>query len=51
MSLDGFSLKPLIDELNEKIAGGRIDRVCQPNKQDIYFMCVSRDRRIFCICP
>ena len=37
MSLDGFSLKPLIDELNEKIAGGRIDRVCQPNKQDIYF--------------
>ena len=37
MSLDGFSLKLLIDELNEKIAGGRIDRVCQPNKQDIYF--------------
>ena len=37
MSLDGFSLKPLIDELNEKIAGGRIDRICQPNKQDVYF--------------
>lgn len=37
MSLDGFSLKPLIDEINEKVAGGRIDRICQPNKQDIYF--------------
>lgn len=37
MSLDGFSLKPLIDELNEKIAGGRIDRICQPNRQDVYF--------------
>lgn len=37
MSLDGFSLKPLIDEINKKVAGGRIDRICQPNKQDIYF--------------
>lgn len=36
MSLDGFSLKPIIDELNDKIAGGRIDRISQPNKQDIY---------------
>ncbi len=36
MSLDGFSLHPLIAELNDKIAGGRIDRICQPNKQDIY---------------
>ena len=36
MSFDGFSLNPLIYELNEKIAGGRIDKICQPNKQDIY---------------
>lgn len=36
MSLDGFSLNPLINELNDKLAGGRIDKVCQPNKQDIY---------------
>ena len=36
MSLDGFSLKPIIDELNDKLSGGRIDRISQPNKQDIY---------------
>lgn len=36
MSLDGFSLNPLINELNDKLAGGRIDKICQPNKQDIY---------------
>lgn len=36
VSLDGFSLNPLINELNDKLAGGRIDKVCQPNKQDIY---------------
>ena len=44
MSLDGFSLNPLINELNDKLAGGRIDKICQPNKQysptwtDIYFI-------------
>ena len=36
MSLDGFSLNPLVNELNEQLAGGRIDKICQPNKQDIY---------------
>lgn len=36
MSLDGFSLSPLINELNDKLSGGRIDRICQTNKQDIY---------------
>ena len=38
MSLDGFSLNPLINELNDKLAGGRIDKICQPNKQDILFI-------------
>ena len=36
MSLDGFSLNPLVNELNDKLAGGRIDRICQTSKQDIY---------------
>lgn len=36
VSLDGFSLNPLINELNDKLSGGRIDKICQPNKQDIY---------------
>ena len=37
MSLDGFSLRPLADELNNALSGGRIDRVSQTNKQDLYF--------------
>jgi len=35
MSLDGFSMSPLVDELNQKLAGGRIDKVFQPNKNTI----------------
>ena len=35
MSLDGFSLNPLVYELNTKLAGGRIDRIYQPNKHTI----------------
>ncbi len=37
MSLDGFSLRPLADELNNALSGGRIDRVSQTNKQDLFF--------------
>ncbi len=35
MSLDGFSMRPLVRELNDKLAGGRIDKITQPNKQSI----------------
>ncbi len=35
MSLDGISIHPLSIELNRAIAGGRIDKINQPNKQSI----------------
>lgn len=35
MSLDGFSMSPLVDELNQKLTGGRIDKVFQPNKKTV----------------
>ena len=35
MSLDGFSMRPLAQELDAKLAGGRIDKITQPNKQSI----------------
>lgn len=36
MGLDGFSLYAVIDELNSLLCGGRIDKICQPRKADIY---------------
>lgn len=36
MSLDGFSLRPLADELNACLSGGRIDRISQTGRQDVY---------------
>lgn len=35
MSLDGFSMRPLVRELDTLLAGGRIDKITQPNKQSI----------------
>ncbi len=35
MSLDGFSMPPLTRELHTALAGGRIDKITQPNKQSI----------------
>ncbi len=35
MSLDGFSLVPLVKELAKKLVGGRIDKITQPNKQTV----------------
>lgn len=35
MSLDGFSMHPLTRELDTALAGGRIDKITQPNKQSI----------------
>lgn len=35
MSLDGFSMHPLTRELHAALAGGRIDKITQPNKQSI----------------
>ncbi len=36
MSLDGFSMRPLVRELNTALAGGRIDKITQPNKQSVF---------------
>ncbi len=35
MSLDGFSMYPLVKELNNALVGGRIDKISQPNKQTV----------------
>ena len=35
MSLDGFSMHPLVQELDRALTGGRIDKITQPNKQSI----------------
>ncbi|MBQ7515838.1 MAG: NFACT family protein, partial [Schwartzia sp.] len=35
MSLDGFSLRRLVRELDATLAGSRVDRISQPNKQTI----------------
>ena len=35
MSLDGISMHPLSIELDRAVAGGRIDKINQPNKQSI----------------
>lgn len=37
MSLDGFSMHALVRELHDKLAGGRIDKITQPNKQSVIF--------------
>lgn len=36
MGLDGFSLYASAYELNSALRGGRIDKICQPRKSDIY---------------
>ncbi|VBB07959.1 Hypothetical protein LUCI_3224 [Lucifera butyrica] len=37
MSLDGLSLAPLIAELNQNLAGGRIEKIFQPEKLTLLF--------------
>ena len=36
MSLDGLSLSTLVAELHTKLAGGRIDKIFQPDKGQEY---------------
>ena len=36
MGMDGFSLYASIDEMNRLLSGGRIDKIAQPRKSDIY---------------
>ncbi|WP_196602256.1 NFACT family protein [Pectinatus frisingensis] len=36
MGLDGFSLYAVINELNNILSGGRIDKICQPRRSDVY---------------
>ncbi|WP_110952900.1 Rqc2 family fibronectin-binding protein [Anaerosinus massiliensis] len=38
MSLDGFSMYPLVNELNHCLAGGRIDKIFQPNKNTVILL-------------
>ena len=42
MSLDGFSMYTLTKELNNLLAGGRIDKITQPNKQSIILRAPAR---------
>lgn len=35
MSLDGFSMRPLVLELQAALTGGRIDKITQPNRNSI----------------
>lgn len=35
MSFDGFSMAPLVRELQNTLAGGRIDKITQPNRHSI----------------
>lgn len=36
MSLDGIALYPQIKYLNSLLLGGRIDKICQPNRYDLF---------------
>ena len=38
MNLDGFSLHPLAAELDRTLAGGRIDKITQPNRQTVVML-------------
>lgn len=35
MSLDGIFLNSIINELNNKLSGGRVDKIHQPDKNEI----------------
>ena len=51
MSFDGFSMRPLVQELHAALEGGRIDKITQPNRHSIllsirqpgqnHFLCIS----------
>jgi len=38
MAFDGITVSAVVRELNEKLAGGRIDKVYQPEKDEIQFL-------------
>ena len=45
MNLDGFSMRPLVEEL-QKIVGGRIDKITQQNKSNFTFT-IRQPRQTF----
>lgn len=49
MSLDGFSMRPLADELDRLLSGGRIDKITQPNKQTLQLF-VRQPGSTYCLC-
>ncbi|HCD08775.1 MAG TPA: hypothetical protein DEQ01_00005, partial [Thermoanaerobacter sp.] len=38
MALDGITLHAIIKELKEEIIGGRIDKIYQPEKEELIFI-------------
>ena len=42
MPLDGMSLRALARELNELLAGGRVEKVLQPEKDEIHLIIRSQ---------
>lgn len=44
MNFDGFSLSPLVRELQQALVGGRIDRITQPNKSSLQIWIRQRGR-------
>lgn len=49
MSLDGFSMRPLVNELDRLLSGGRIDKITQPNKQTVQLL-VRQPGSTYCLC-
>ena len=50
MSLDGFSMHRLVAELNNALAGGRIDKITQPNRGTLqFFIRQPGETHILCV--
>lgn len=49
MSIDGFSMRPLVKELDTLLSGGRIDKITQPNKQTVQLL-VRQPGSTHCLC-
>ena len=46
MPLDGLTLHFMAQELNEKLAGGRVDRVMQPEKDTLILLLRAGNEKI-----
>jgi len=52
MAFDGITVAAIVCELNEKLAGGRIDKVYQPENDEIHIMirCKGQNHRLLVSC-